>query len=40
VDLMELLRTLHLSGTIVASRHKLERIMEYVCVTVCVFIKR
>jgi hypothetical protein len=36
VDLMKLLRTLHLPGTVVASRHKLERIMECVCVPQCV----
>ena len=34
VDLMKLLGTLHLASTIVASRHKLERVMEEQCVCV------
>lgn len=39
VDLMKLFGTLHLAGTIIASGHKLERVMEDMCVTVCVFLK-
>lgn len=39
VDLVKLFGTLHLAGTIIASGHKLERVMEDMCVTVCVFLK-